>query len=115
MSEKTRQHKRDYQNAWRKRPYVRERRKVSLRVGRLKYKYGLTLDAFNTMLIGQGSVCAACGTSEWGGHGPSVDHDHITGNIRGILCPMCNTAAGLLRDSPNLARSLADYLERTAT
>lgn len=40
----------------------------------------------------------------------NVDHDHVTGKVRGILCNPCNQALGLLRDRPELAVA---YLERT--
>jgi hypothetical protein len=51
-----------------------------------------------------------------------VDHDHncCAGEkscgqcVRGLICSTCNTAAGLMRDDPRLARSLADYMERAA-
>ena len=41
-----------------------------------------------------------------------VDHDHKTGKLRGILCSQCNTALGMVRDSPDVLRRAADYLER---
>jgi hypothetical protein len=44
---------------------------------------------------------------------PCVDHDHSTGAVRGLLCGACNKAIGLLKDNPQLARSIASYLENT--
>lgn len=43
----------------------------------------------------------------------SVDHDHISGHVRGLLCRNCNSAIGLLRDDPELIRRAANYVERT--
>ena len=77
-------------------------------------KYGLTLKTFNALLAGQGGVCVVCGTSDFssspGGH-PVVDHDHKTGVVRGLLCSNCNTAIGFLKNSPQIIRAAADYLE----
>ena len=42
-----------------------------------------------------------------------LDHDHKTKKFRGWLCHHCNTSLGQMKDSPELLRKLADYLERT--
>jgi hypothetical protein len=41
-----------------------------------------------------------------------IDHDHITGQIRGLLCTSCNNGLGRFKDTPELLRKAADYLER---
>jgi hypothetical protein len=41
----------------------------------------------------------------------SVDHNHATGEIRGLLCQACNHAIGKFKDKPELCRKAADYLE----
>ncbi len=70
------------------------------------------------MFAEQGGVCAVCGqperrrNSKGGIRRLSVDHDHATGEVRALLCHDCNTALGLLLDSPDLMRLAAAYVER---
>ena len=42
---------------------------------------------------------------------PRIDHDHGTGNVRGVLCHACNVSLGLFGDDPVRLRRAADYLE----
>ena len=72
--------------------------------------YGLTHEAFAILLTSQGSACAICQTSDWGKRGPFVDHDHRTGQVRGVLCFRCNSALGYANDNPNIIRAMGDYL-----
>lgn len=78
----------------------------------LRRRYGLTNLAWEAMFEGQGRACAICrdGSESMGWN---VDHDHKSGKVRGILCGRCNTALGLLRDSPDLCIDAAMYLERS--
>jgi hypothetical protein len=73
--------------------------------------YGLSPQAFADLLSAQGGACAICGSKDFGKRGPHVDHDHATGEVRGILCHWCNIAVGCLRDDPKRALAAADYLE----
>lgn len=43
-----------------------------------------------------------------------IDHDHLTGKIRGLLCGRCNSAIGLAAESATRLRDLADYLEENS-
>lgn len=77
--------------------------------------YGLDLESWNILFSSQGNRCRICQTSDpkhklgW-----STDHDKITGKVRGILCPLCNTGLGSFGHNPNIARAAATYLERCA-
>lgn len=73
--------------------------------------YGITKEQFDKMLEAQHGVCAICHT-EWGvgRKGPFIDHDHITGAVRGLLCNSCNTGIGLLKDDPVIMQSAITYL-----
>jgi len=81
----------------------------------LLLKYGLTPAAFDSLLESQGHACAICKKEDWNGRGPQVDHDHVTGKVRGILCNDCNRALGAIRDNPKTARAMGDYLEVQGT
>jgi hypothetical protein len=81
------------------------------RANKLKSKYGITLEEFDALLEEQGGHCAVCDrTCEDGGQHLSVDHDHRTGKVRGILCAKHNQALGLCGDDPNILIALASYL-----
>jgi hypothetical protein len=75
--------------------------------------YGLEPAEYAVMLSDQDGLCSICHRGP-GMRALHVDHCHVTGLVRGLLCSPCNTAAGLLQDDPGLIRSLADYIERHA-
>lgn len=77
----------------------------------VKDLYGLSEAAFSSLLAGQGGRCAICGSDDWSKK-PCVDHDHVTGTVRGILCRKCNSGIGFLGDDPGLVRAALQYLER---
>jgi len=73
-------------------------------------KYGLSLDDYDRMFESQNEGCAICGGSNPNGKRLFVDHNHKTGAVRGLLCSNCNSALGMLKDSPELCRRAATYL-----
>jgi hypothetical protein len=77
----------------------------------LKRRYGLTEDDVAAMLQGQAGRCLVCLHFQ---PLPHVDHDHATGEIRGLLCFRCNGALGQFRDDSAIMRRAADYLEEVA-
>jgi hypothetical protein len=87
-----------------------ERHRATTRNALLKRIYGLSTEEFDALLVAQGYVCAICQQNDNLGRQLSVDHDHKTGKIRGLLCGMCNRAIGFLRDDPALLRRAIEYL-----
>lgn len=84
--------------------------RVIQRRANIKRLYGITADEYDSLLASQEGRCGICGTheSETRIH---LDHCHATGKIRAFLCYGCNTALGMMKDSPELLRKAADYLE----
>ncbi len=78
---------------------------------KLEIEYGLTQDEFDAMVLAQGGCCAICGRQSEGKF--NIDHDHDTGNVRGLLCGPCNRGIGLLGDSAETLQRAVAYLERT--
>lgn len=80
-------------------------------------KYGMTQEHYHQMLDAQGGVCRICGAPPpTGGTAPRsrtrlcVDHDHITGKVRGLLCERCNYALGHVGDDCGILESMISYL-----
>ena len=78
----------------------------------LRRSYGINLADFNRMVLAQGSKCACCGTDKPGGKHNQwcVDHDHVTGSVRELLCKDCNIVLGLVEDSPEHLQRLIAYI-----
>jgi hypothetical protein len=80
-------------------------------INRLRRDYGLTAAQYRAILIKQDAGCAICGVSQSDkGARLSVDHDHLTGMVRGLLCRACNRSLGGFKDDPELLRRAAEYL-----
>lgn len=79
----------------------------------LQAAYGVGLDAYNQKLNEQNGVCAICGGPDIvAGRSLSVDHDHVTGQVRGLLCGRCNKGIGLLQEDPEILLRAVDYLKK---
>lgn len=77
---------------------------------------GMTDEQYMQMYVAQGGVCKSCKQAEtvtrdgrvrW----LCVDHCHVTGRVRGLLCVGCNTAIGYARDRAERLRAAAAYLD----
>jgi hypothetical protein len=83
----------------------REAHRESIRNTRLQHDYGISLAEYNRMLSKQGGCCTICDRKVV----LHVDHNHVTGKVRGLLCGKCNRALGLFQDSPKLLRRALAY------
>lgn len=70
------------------------------------YKYGLTPAQFDQILATQGGRCYICRTDKPTAKGWSVDHCHETNAVRFVACNPCNTALGLIKEDPRIAKRL---------
>ncbi len=77
---------------------------------RLRGKYGITLEQYDALLAAQSGRCAIC-MVPFSDTQPYVDHDHATGEIRGLLCNSCNNGLGRFKDDPSRLRNAAAYLD----
>jgi hypothetical protein len=75
----------------------------------LRRTFGIEPAVYYAILDKQKNTCAICKSKPK--ERLHVDHDHVSGKIRGLLCGNCNRAIGLLKDSPAIIRSAAGYLE----
>ncbi len=72
--------------------------------------YGISLDDYKKIHSNQTGRCAICLNNLEKLH---VDHCHITGKVRGLLCQKCNTVLGLVKEDAIVLKSVIDYLKRT--
>jgi hypothetical protein len=68
------------------------------RNSKLKAAYGLTADDVDGRIAGQGGLCAICGNPPKEGRRLHVDHNHRTGQIRAMLCSLCNQRLGFIEN-----------------
>lgn len=86
--------------------------KERVRDNRFLRRYGLTPQQYSDLLTSQAGLCAICKcVLSAAAHGPQVDHCHESGNVRGLLCILCNTGLGKFREDPDMLRKALAYLE----
>jgi hypothetical protein len=90
-----------------------EQRAKTYKRHRLKKEYGMALEEHEATQIRQNFKCAICRKDIEDFSGKKifhVDHDHFSGEVRGLLCPHCNSMVGFSEDSPETLLSAAEYL-----
>ena len=73
---------------------------------KLKNRYNLTIEDRNEMFNKQNGLCAICFINK----AIYIDHDHVTGKVRALLCRGCNLGIGFLKDNVTILTSAANYL-----
>lgn len=76
---------------------------------RRKAKYGITKEQYDALLTKQSGRCKICESQL--GCDLRVDHNHETGEIRGLLCPNCNSGLGLFKEDPQRLENAIAYLK----
>jgi len=78
----------------------------------MRRNYGITLVDYDRMYEEQSGLCAICHLPQISNRNTRfcVDHNHTTGEVRGLLCDTCNRGIGLLKDDPRLLTKAADYI-----
>lgn len=108
-AEHVREYAKEFSKEYRARPEVKQ----FTRAKQLS-NYGLTMAAFVAMWESQSGKCAVCSIEmlPTGRYKDSVcvDHNHVTGDVRGLLCQGCNHGIGNLKDSPEVLEQAAAYL-----
>jgi membrane-associated HD superfamily phosphohydrolase len=88
----------------------KERAKNASRKHQIKRLYGMTLEDYEVLFNKQGGVCAICGKPETTRR-LSIDHNHETGMVRGLLCSRCNLTIGKMEDNIELFELAITYLK----
>jgi Autographiviridae endonuclease VII len=82
---------------------------------RLKGDYGIDLEFYEYLFAKQQGKCAICGNPPSGKRPVlHVDHDHITGKVRALLCSGCNVGLGMFKDDPDRLLKAVAYLRLPA-
>jgi hypothetical protein len=76
----------------------------------LNRAYKLTIEQFDELLIKQNNKCRICKKTFYST--PHIDHCHVTGKIRGLLCRDCNFMLGYGKDNITIFNNAISYLEQ---
>ena len=80
----------------------------------LERVYGVSIDEYHSMLLEQEHSCWICKihSDEHCKENLHVDHDHSTGEVRGLLCENCNLMLGHARDNKVVLENAIKYLNK---
>lgn len=107
----TREYQKNYRDEHKEETKVYSRKRTKDK-SRFKQTYGITLIDWQTMFEKQEGRCAICGKHQSEvKRGLNIDHDHVTGKVRGLLCYLCNIGIGSFGDSSEKLGKAILYLE----
>lgn len=86
------------------------RRSEAAHAARILRVYGISKEEYDAIYEHQGGLCAICRRATGATRRLSVDHDHESGLVRGLLCRVCNNLLGHVRDDPRALRRAISYL-----
>ena len=89
------------------------KRKLKQRIAQFKRSVNaeFTLFDYLQLLNSQNGRCAICGRTNTNGKNLAIDHNHKSGQIRGLLCEHCNFGLGLFGDDVRILERAIDYLK----
>jgi 5-methylcytosine-specific restriction endonuclease McrA len=87
-----------------------ERFKIAKKKAHIKMTYGLTVEQYQDMFLRQQGLCGICRAEFTEENNMHIDHNHQTGQVRGLLCRDCNFGIGFLRDDPKRLMDAIFYL-----
>ena len=90
---------------------ISDKYKQIIRNSGLKHRFGIDSEDYFNMLEEQNGVCAICRQKPEGKY-LHVDHNHETGEIRGLLCKTCNHGLGNFKDNKTYLKNAIEYLDR---
>lgn len=91
--------------------FIRRERSDNAHGKALEARYGITKADYWNLYEFQGGYCYICRRATGATRRLTVDHDHATGLVRGLLCRPCNTMLGHLRDDIDAFQRVIDYLK----
>lgn len=86
----------------------------AVKKSKYKTRFNLVLEQYHRMLLEQDGLCGICRKPESRKRSFSVDHNHDTGKIRGLLCSRCNLGIGQFGDQIDLLNKAVDYLRKSS-
>jgi hypothetical protein len=85
----------------------------------LQRRYNLSLAEFQQMKESQNCRCKICsnelifGKANKSENNARIDHNHLTGKVRGLLCHKCNSMLGMANDNVMVLSKAIEYLKET--
>lgn len=97
--------------------YPSRRNAATARASDLMKSYKITTEEYNMLLEAQNNMCAICSknASELSNNRKKylcVDHCHVSGKVRGLLCDTCNRALGMFKDSVAILENAIAYIDK---
>lgn len=94
------------QDKW---PWIKDKTLAKSR--KLKFNYGITLEQYEVIVEIQNGKCAICKTLP-ANKRLSVDHNHVTGKVRGLLCLKCNSAVAFAKEDVSILEEMISYIKK---